>query len=69
MGIIDSRVVNIEDLKLEHFARGDRFECNAVRIGPLLGARTSAIPTTSFRPASAPVPSTATARKRRCSSS
>ena len=39
MGIIDSRVVNIEDLKLEHFARGDRFECNAVRIGPLLGAK------------------------------
>jgi len=39
MGLIDSRVVNIEDLKLEHFAKGDKFECNAVRIGPLLGAK------------------------------
>ena len=39
MSVIDSRVVNIDDLKLEHFARGDRYECNAVRIGPLLGSR------------------------------
>jgi len=39
MGVIESRVVNIEQLKLEHFAKGDKFECNATRIGPLLGAR------------------------------
>ncbi len=39
MGVIDSRVVNIEQLKLEPFAKGDAFECRAVRIGPLLGAR------------------------------
>ena len=39
MGTIDSRVVNIDELKLEHFAKGDKFECNAVRIGPLLGAK------------------------------
>ena len=39
MGVIDSRVVNIEQLKLEHFAKGDKFECRATRIGPLLGAR------------------------------
>ncbi len=39
MGVIDSRVVNIEQLKLEHFAKGDKFECRAARIGPLLGAR------------------------------
>lgn len=38
MRVIDSRVVNIDDLKLEHFAKGDNYECNAVRIGPLLGA-------------------------------
>jgi uncharacterized cupin superfamily protein len=38
MSVIDTRVVNIDELKLEHFANGDTFECNAVRIGPLLGA-------------------------------
>ncbi|MGH8801217.1 MAG: cupin domain-containing protein [Casimicrobiaceae bacterium] len=36
---IDSKVVNVDQLTLEHFAKGDRFESNAVRIGPLLGAR------------------------------
>jgi len=35
---IDCRVVNIEELKLEHFQRGEKYECDAVRIGPLLGA-------------------------------
>ena len=39
MGVIDSRVANLDELKLEHFAKGDRFESNGVRIGPLLGAR------------------------------
>jgi len=39
MGVIDSRIVNIDELKLEHFLKGDKFECNAVRIGPLLGAK------------------------------
>ena len=39
MGVIDSRVVNLDQLTLEHFANGDRFECNAVRIGPLIGAK------------------------------
>jgi uncharacterized cupin superfamily protein len=39
MSVIDSKVVNIDSLKLEHFAKGDKFECNAVRIGPLLGAK------------------------------
>ncbi len=39
MGIVDSKVVNIEELKLEHFAKGDAFECRAARIGPLLGAK------------------------------
>ena len=39
MSVISSRVINIDELKLEHFAKGDKFECNAVRIGPLLGAK------------------------------
>jgi uncharacterized cupin superfamily protein len=39
MSVIDSRVVNIDELKLEHLAKGDKFECNAARIGPLLGAK------------------------------
>jgi hypothetical protein len=38
MGTIDSRVLNIEELKLEHFKKGDQFETNSVRIGPLLGS-------------------------------
>lgn len=39
MGVIDSRVVNIDQVELQHFAKGEQFECNAVRIGPLLGAK------------------------------
>ena len=39
MSVIDSRVINIDELKLEHFAKGDKFECDAVRVGPLLGAK------------------------------
>ena len=38
--VIDARVVNIDELKLEHFsAVGGKFEGDAVRIGPLLGAK------------------------------
>ena len=39
MGVIDSRVVNLDALMLEHFTKGDAYECRAVRIGRLLGAR------------------------------
>ena len=39
MNVIDSRVVNIHELKLEHFAKGEKFESNSVRIGPLLAAK------------------------------
>ena len=39
MSVIDSKVVNLDQLELEHFAKGDAFESNSVRIGPLLGAR------------------------------
>ena len=39
MRAIDSKVVNLDALKLEHFEQGSQFECDAVRIGPLLGAK------------------------------
>lgn len=39
MSIINSRVINLDELKLEHFSKGDEFECRARRIGPLLGAK------------------------------
>ena len=39
MGVIDQRVINIDQLQLEHFAKGDLFESRGVRIGPLLGAK------------------------------
>jgi uncharacterized cupin superfamily protein len=37
--VVDSRVANIDELKLEHFEKGTQFACDAVRIGPLLGAK------------------------------
>ena len=37
--LIDQRVVNLEELKLEHFEQGDKYASDAVRIGPLLGAK------------------------------
>ncbi len=38
--VIDSRVVNLEELALERFsAVGGKFESDAVRIGPLVGAK------------------------------
>ena len=39
MSVIQSRVVNLDELKLEPFAKGDSFESTAVRIGPLVGAK------------------------------
>ncbi len=39
MRVIDTKVVNVDELKLEHFAKGDRFESASARIGPLLGAK------------------------------
>jgi uncharacterized cupin superfamily protein len=40
VSVIDSRVVNIDELKLEHFSAVEgKFESDAARIGPLLGAR------------------------------
>jgi len=39
MSAIAGKVINIDELELEHFVKGDRYECRAVRIGPLLGAK------------------------------
>lgn len=39
MNVIDSKVINIDELKLEHFEHGERYGCDAIRIGPLLGAK------------------------------
>lgn len=39
MTVIDKRVVNIDELQLEHGANGEKFEWNSARIGPKLGAR------------------------------
>jgi uncharacterized cupin superfamily protein len=39
MSVIASRVVNIDELKLERFERGSRFAADSVKIGPLLGAK------------------------------
>jgi uncharacterized cupin superfamily protein len=36
---IDDRVINIEQLELEHFQHADKFESRGARIGPLLGAK------------------------------
>ena len=39
MSVIDSRVVNIHDLALEHFEKGEKYESRSVRIGPRVGAK------------------------------
>jgi uncharacterized cupin superfamily protein len=39
MRLIDQRVVNLDELELEHFVRGQDYECHALRLGPRLGAR------------------------------
>jgi uncharacterized cupin superfamily protein len=39
MSMINSKVMNIDQLKLEPFSQGERFASAAVRIGPLLGAK------------------------------
>ena len=69
MSVIDSRVINLDELKLEHFPKGDQFESDAVRIGPLLGAKDLGYSYDVVPPASARARSTATAARRRCSSS
>ena len=36
--VIDRRVVNIDELKLEHFDKGEQYASDYVRVGPLIGA-------------------------------
>jgi uncharacterized cupin superfamily protein len=37
--VIDTRVVNLDELELEHFENGTKFAGDAVRIGPVVGAK------------------------------
>jgi uncharacterized cupin superfamily protein len=37
--VIDTRVVNLDELALEHFEKGEKFASDFARIGRLLGAR------------------------------
>lgn len=39
MGTIESKVLNLDELTLEDFKKGDQYESKCARIGPLLGAR------------------------------
>jgi uncharacterized cupin superfamily protein len=39
MSVIESKVVNIDDLKFDHSTQGSSFESRSARIGPLLGAK------------------------------
>ena len=39
MSVINDRVRNIDELTLQHFEQGEKFASDAVRIGPLLGAK------------------------------
>jgi uncharacterized cupin superfamily protein len=39
MSIVDTKVINIDGLKLEHFIRGTNFESRSARIGAVLGAK------------------------------
>ena len=37
--VIDQRVVNVNDVELEHFEKGDRFACDGARLGVIVGAK------------------------------
>ena len=37
--VIDQRVVNVNDVELEHFENGSKFACDAVRLGTIVGAK------------------------------
>ena len=39
MSVINSRVINLDQLQLEHFAKGETFESNSARVGTLIGAK------------------------------
>jgi hypothetical protein len=67
MSVIESRVINIDQLKLEHFEKGAKFECDAVRIAPLLGATDLGYSYDVVPPESARALSTVIVGNRRCS--
>ena len=50
MSVINSRVINLEELKLEHLQKGSTFETYGVRIAPLLGGKELGY---SYRPGAA----------------
>ncbi len=37
--IIDQRVVNVNDVELEHFENGSKFASDGMRLGPIVGAK------------------------------
>jgi uncharacterized cupin superfamily protein len=39
MSVIEARVANIHEVKLEHFTKGEAFESHCLRLGPLVGAK------------------------------
>jgi uncharacterized cupin superfamily protein len=39
MPAINDRVINIDELELEYFKQGDKFEARTARIGPRIGAK------------------------------
>lgn len=39
MRVIDQRVVNVDEVALEHGTKGAKFEWNSARIGPKIGAK------------------------------
>ncbi len=39
MSVIAGKVINIDELKLESFEKGDQFAAASARVGPLLGAK------------------------------
>jgi uncharacterized cupin superfamily protein len=56
MRVIDTRVVNLEDLELEHFVQGSRFESRCTRLGPALGAKSLGYSYDIVPPKRVPVP-------------
>jgi hypothetical protein len=69
MRAIDSKVINIDELKLEHLEKGDKFESDARAHRPLLGAKDLGYSYDVVPPGSARALSTVIAARRRCSSS
>jgi len=65
--LINARIVNLDELKLEHFENGNKFEGESVRIGPLIGAKDLGYSYDVVPPGKPRARSTVIAAKRRCS--